>query len=324
MPNNLLLEVKNLSVGYEKKVILSNLDLSISKGEMICLMGPNGSGKSTLLKSLVGILPFLEGEVQINGKRIDKIKQEELSKIVSIVLTHKGDVQGLTVEDVVRLGRFPHTNRFGKLQKSDRNIIKESIETMNLEGIREKLISELSDGQIQKVFIARALAQDTELIILDEPTTYLDIANKMELMSILTSISKEKGKTLLFSSHDWSLALEMCPKAWLLDLSGEISMGTPEEFLFNGTMQKLFMNEKFFLNNSSGRFCELKSTPKDIYLECADSNIKFWSLHALEKIGFKYSEEAELRVRFNDGEFKIEGGKSFSSLSDLLLRLKLS
>jgi iron complex transport system ATP-binding protein len=324
MSDSLLLEVKNLSVGYEKKIILSNLNLKIFKGEMICLMGPNGSGKSTLLKSLVGILPFLKGEIKIHGKRIDKLKQDELSKIVSIVLTSKGDVQGLTVEDVVRLGRFPHTNRFGKLQNSDRLIIKESIETMNLESIRAKLVSELSDGQVQKVFIARALAQDTDLIILDEPTTYLDIANKMELMSTLTQISKTKGKTLLFSSHDWALALEMCPKAWLLDHSGGISMGAPEEFLYNGTMQKIFMNEKFFLNSLSGRFCELKSTPNEIFFSCEDSNINHWALHAFEKSGYKFAEDAKLRVHYSMGKFKIEGGQSFETLSDLLLSLKLS
>lgn len=323
MPNSILLEAKNLSVGYEKKSILTNLDLKISKGEMICLMGPNGSGKSTLLKSLVGILPFLSGEVQINGSRLDKIKKEELSKIVSIVLTNKGNVQGLTVEDVVRLGRFPHTNRFGKIQKSDRRIIKESIETLDLESIRGNLISELSDGQVQKVFIARALAQDTDLIILDEPTTYLDIANKMELMSTLSRISKEKGKTLLFSSHDWELALEMCPKAWLLDNSGKITMGAPEEFLYSGVMQKLFMNEKFFLNNKSGRFCELKSTPKEVFLSCEDVNIKYWSIHAFEKSGFEYKEDAKLRIKFSEGNFKIEGGQSYETLADLLLYLKL-
>lgn len=324
MPDEILLEAKGLTVGYGNKAILKDLDLKILKGEMICLMGPNGSGKSTLLKSLVGILPFIKGDIQILGQRIDKLKKDELSKIVSIVLTSKGDVQGLTVEDVVRLGRFPHTNRFGKLQRSDRLIIKESIETLNLENIRGSLISELSDGQVQKVFIARALAQDTELIILDEPTTYLDIANKMELMSTLTRISKEKGKTLLFSSHDWGLALEMCPKAWLLDNDGKVSMGAPEEFLYNGTMQKLFMNEKFFLNSSSGRFCELKSTPKEIFLSCEDSNIKNWALHAFEKCGYKFSENSELRVSFSMGKFKIDGGQSFDTLSDLLHKLKLS
>lgn len=324
MDKSLLIETKKLSVGYDKKPILANLNLKIQKGEMICLMGPNGSGKSTLLKSMVGILPVVAGLVELKGERLDKINKEELAKNVSIVLTDKGNIQELTVEDVVRLGRFPYTNNFGKLGKIDRKIIKESIETLNLEPIRGRLISELSDGQVQKVFIARALAQDTELIILDEPTSYLDISNKMELMSTLSRISKESGKALLFSSHDWELALEMCPKVWLLDNSGSISMGAPEEFLYNGVMQKLFMNEKFYLNNSSGRFCELKNTPKEMTFSCEDPNIKYWATHAFKKCGYKVTMEAKLRIYFSMGKYKIEGGQSFDSLSDLLIYLNLS
>lgn len=323
MNKGYLLETKDLSVGYESNAILEGLSLNVLPGDLICLMGPNGSGKSTLLRTLVGLNKSLKGDVFIDGKNTKQIEPKELSKLVSIVLTERGTTQGLTVEDIVRLGRFPHTNMWGKLEEKDRRIVKQSIELLNLEKLRGTLADELSDGQLQKVFIARALAQDTPIIILDEPTTFLDIANKMELMSVLERISREKNKALIFSSHDWELALEMCPKAWLIDSNDKIRTGAPEEFLYSGTMQKLFMHEKFYLNNQNGRFCELKSMNKEIRFSCDNAVVFEWTSHALSKVAYKVSEEAELSLVFNNNKFRIEGGPEFDSLSGLLDYLKL-
>ncbi|MBK26633.1 MAG: iron ABC transporter ATP-binding protein [Halobacteriovorax sp.] len=323
MSNKVLLSSKDLSIGYGNKEILKDLKLEIKSGDVICLMGPNGSGKSTLLKTFVGLLKPLKGEVKILGRILKDLDHKELSKLVSVVLTERGNINGLTVEDIVRLGRFPHTNMWGKLEEKDRRIIKECIELLNLESLKSELASELSDGQLQKVFIARALAQDAPLIILDEPTTFLDISNKMELMAILDRISKARNKALLFSSHDWELALEMCPKVWLIDSTNSVISGTPEEFLYTGVIQKLFMHERFYLNNNNGRFCELKERTQKLKFKCDNSVVTEWVDHALSKIGYKIESEADLSVVFYENKFKVEGGAEFQSLSDLLDYLKL-
>ncbi len=323
MSSGKLLSTDRLKIGYEKKEVLSNLNLNIGSGDVICLMGPNGSGKSTLLKTFVGLLKPIEGEVKILGKNLNDLEPKDLSKLVSVVLTERGNISGLTVEDIVRLGRFPHTNMWGKLEEKDRRIIKECIELLNLENLKSELATELSDGQLQKVFIARALAQDAPLIVLDEPTTFLDISNKMELMAILDRISKARNKALLFSSHDWELALEMCPKVWLIDSSGSIVAGTPEEFLYTGVIQKMFMHERFYLDNNNGRFCELKDRNKHLKFKCDNAVVAKWVDHALSKIGYKIEKESDLSIVFFENKFRIEGGAEFKSLSDLLDYLKL-
>lgn len=323
MSENSVLNIKGLSVGYGEKTILEGLNLNILKGDLICLMGKNGSGKSTLLKTIAGIIPPLKGEMTVSEKDFSSLTAHELSLLISIVLTERGSVDGLTVEDVVRLGRFPHTNMWGKLEEKDRRIIRESIELLNIEDIRSRRVEELSDGQLQKAFVARALAQDTPLIILDEPTSYLDISSKMELLGIFDKIAREKNKALLFSSHDWDLALEMCPKAILIDSNNNIQRGAPEEFLFKGSMQSSFMHEKFFLDGNTGRFTELRKPQKEVRFKCENQMIDQWTRHALSKIGYGVSDHASISIVMNNGEFRVEGGQQYSSLSDLLDYLKL-
>lgn len=323
MPNGPLLKIEALAVGYEESTVLEDISLTVYAGDMICLMGANGSGKSTLLRTICGLNKKKSGNVFIENKEIEMLQNSELSKLISIVLTERSNINGLSVEDIVRLGRFPYTNVWGKLQEHDRQIINQSIELLNLEDIRTSLAEELSDGQLQKVFIARALVQDTPIIILDEPTSYLDVSSKLELMSVLERISTEKNKALIFSSHDWDLVLEMCSKVWLIENKSLISSGAPEELLLSGKIQKIFKHESFYLNNSNGRFCELREMKKSLNFICEDAIVREWTIHALNKIGYEVTELSELKLHYKNKNFEFEG-TGYNKLSDLLDYLKLN
>ncbi len=197
-----MLQVKDLNIGYEKREILSGLNFSIGRGELIGLVGSNGVGKSTLLKTLTGNLKPLSGEVNVDGKALPLIPQQELSKLISIVLTDKLGGFNLTVFDIVAAGRIPYLSAFGQLTEKDIEVIQESLETIGIKQLSGNYFDELSDGQKQKVLIAKSLAQQTPVILMDEPTAFLDFDSRQKLFQILKKLVKEQHKTIIVSSHD--------------------------------------------------------------------------------------------------------------------------
>lgn len=197
-----MLKVKDLNIGYAQKEILSGLNFSIGKGELIGLVGSNGIGKSTLLKTIIGSLKPLGGEISLNGRSLNSISQQELSKIISIVLTDKVGGFNLTVFDIVASGRIPYLNAFGQLKEEDINIVNESLETIGIKNISQNYFDELSDGQKQKVLIAKSLAQQTPVILMDEPTAFLDFESRLQLFQLLKQLVREQQKTVIVSSHD--------------------------------------------------------------------------------------------------------------------------
>lgn len=198
----MMLQVKDLNIGYEKREILSGLNFSIGRGELIGLVGSNGVGKSTLLKTLTGNLKPLSGEVNVDGKALPLIPQQELSKLISIVLTDKLGGFNLTVFDIVAAGRIPYLSAFGQLTEKDIEVIQESLETIGIKQLSGNYFDELSDGQKQKVLIAKSLAQQTPVILMDEPTAFLDFDSRQKLFQILKKLVKEQHKTIIVSSHD--------------------------------------------------------------------------------------------------------------------------
>ncbi len=197
-----MLQVKDLNIGYEQKEILSGLNFTISKGELIGLVGSNGIGKSTLLKTIIGSLNPLSGEIVIDGVSLNNISPQQLSKIISIVLTDKLGGFNLTVFDIVAAGRIPYLNAFGQLKTEDIEIVNESLETIGIKSLSQNYFDELSDGQRQKVLIAKSLAQQTPVILMDEPTAFLDFESRLQLFVILKQLVKEQNKTVIVSSHD--------------------------------------------------------------------------------------------------------------------------
>lgn len=212
--------LSHLSVGYKiGHAVVSDINLTLQSGKLASLIGANGVGKSTLLKTLTGFLPKLEGSLLLDGKDICEFSQRALARQISIVLTQKPDVQNLTVEEIVGLGRSPYTGFFGKLHANDQQIVDESIIAVGIEKLKNRMIQTLSDGERQKVMIAKALAQQTPIIFLDEPTAFLDFSSKVETFQLLQRMAHEMGKLVLLSTHDLELAVRFSDT--LLQVNGD-------------------------------------------------------------------------------------------------------
>ena len=204
----MVISLSRLSVGYSlSHPVISDINLELRSGQLACLIGENGIGKSTLLKTLTGFLPKLKGSLLLGNRDIESFSQRELARQVSIVLTQKPDVQNLTIEEIIGLGRSPYTGFFGRLRTEDRKVVDDAIATMGIEKLRGRMIQTLSDGERQKVMIAKALAQETPIILLDEPTAFLDFPSKAETFQSLQRMAHERDKLILLSTHDLELAV---------------------------------------------------------------------------------------------------------------------
>lgn len=242
MTNDFPLSVKNLIIGYKSKKsipVAGPINFTISKGNLYGLIGINGIGKSTLLKTIIGLLPPLEGQILVHGKDIFKLTYQERAKYISLVLTERINGGLATVEEIVKMGRYPYTNwQFG-ISKTDQEIIDMAMESVGLLEKRTMLFGELSDGNKQKVMVAKALAQDTPLMILDEPTVHLDIKNRFIILELLKNLSQKHQKTIIFSGHDLDYMLTYCDQLMLMT-PGELSIETPTRFIESGAISKAF------------------------------------------------------------------------------------
>ncbi|RLD29489.1 MAG: ABC transporter ATP-binding protein, partial [Bacteroidetes bacterium] len=231
---NIILKTENLSIGYSSKkaktVVASNINIELQQGELIGLIGANGIGKSTLLRTLTKVQELLSGKILINEKDLADYHTNELAKALSLVLTEQMVSKNLSVFELVALGRQPYTNWVGNLSELDIEMINQSINQTNIEDLKHKKCFELSDGQLQKVMIARAFAQDTSLIILDEPTTHLDIYHKAYILKLLQKMAKDTHKTILFSSHEIDLAIQLCDKLIVMT-DDKVIIDTPKNHI---------------------------------------------------------------------------------------------
>lgn len=235
-----MIEFKNLSVGFNNKTVLANLNGQIPEGKLIALMGINGVGKSCFLKTMTTINPPISGEFTIDNKTVNQYSNLELAKIMAVVLTDKIQADFLKVEELIRLGRSPHTNFWGGLSENDNQTLDDVVKLLKIESIYDRYFSDLSDGQKQKVLLARALVQGPRYLFLDEPTTYLDIPSKIELMKILKIISHEKKMGVFFSTHDLNLVEDVVDEIWLIDAEGVLHKKGPVDMHLSGLLQKNF------------------------------------------------------------------------------------
>lgn len=231
---------EKLCVGHREKPLIKNIEIGLPKGEILTLIGPNGAGKSTVLKSIAGQLKLISGAVYLGKESLTEMKNEDLAKKMSVVFTEKLKTEMMTCEDVVATGRYPYTGRLGILSKEDDKIVKEVMELVHITDIREREFRKISDGQKQRVMLARAICQEPEIVILDEPTSYLDVKYKLEFLSILQEMREKKGLTVIMSLHELELAERVSDK--ILCLKGECveRYGTPEEIFKADYMKKLF------------------------------------------------------------------------------------
>jgi iron complex transport system ATP-binding protein len=242
------IQIKNLSAGYGKTAVVSGMDLDIEKGKILAFIGPNGSGKSTILKSISKNIPILGGDIIIDGKSIKNYSYKELSKKMAVILTERVKTELMTCRDVVEMGRFPYTDRLGLLSKSDELKVKNALEAVNALDIAEKDFNKISDGQRQRILLARAICQEPEIIVLDEPTSFLDIKFKFEVLTILMRMAKEKGITVVMSLHETQLAKKSADVIAAVSRDGSVRSGSPEEMFDEKEIQKLYGIDKKFLD----------------------------------------------------------------------------
>ncbi|GAP72573.1 ABC transporter ATP-binding protein [Candidatus Symbiothrix dinenymphae] len=249
--NNIILN--NLAIGYRKSIIAENLNATIFGGELTCLAGVNGVGKSTLLRTLAGFQPPLAGyisyqlpvtsyQLSVSNYQlsVSNYQLKELSHIIGVVLTEKITATDLSVTDLVGMGRNPYTNFWGQMTAEDRQIVREAIAQVGITELANRPTDTLSDGERQKVMIAKVLAQQTPVIFLDEPTAFLDYPSKVEIMNLLRTLSRETGKAIFLSSHDLELVCRTADKLWVLDKSRGLIVGSPEELTENGCLKQIF------------------------------------------------------------------------------------
>ena len=252
------IHIKDLSIGYpgkgEVKVVAGHINAGINSGELTCLLGANGIGKSTLLRTLSAFQPKLSGEIFIQGKEIEQYKDKELSMAISVVLTEKCEVRNMTVMELVGLGRTPYTGFWGTLDEDDKRIVERSISLVKIEKLADRMVHTLSDGERQKVMIAKALAQETPIIFLDEPTAFLDFPSKVEMMQLLHRLSRQTNKTIFLSTHDLELALQIADKIWLMDKMNGVIIGTPEDLSLNGSLSTFFAHKGIIFDIETGLF----------------------------------------------------------------------
>lgn len=235
-----ILKATSLSIGYDDKTVVSDINVTLSEGDIIALVGPNGAGKSTLFKTFSTHIKPLGGKIKLFGKDLMSYTPKERAKMLGIVLTERPDDMFLKVFDVVAAGRYPYTGMFGKLSDKDEQEIKVSLELVGVNNLIDRVFNTLSDGEKQKVMIAKAIAQNTPIIMLDEPTAFLDYPSKIELFSLLKKLAKEQKKAILFSSHDLELLLRYTDNLWIIAKNKPFAAGTSSELLKNDVIKDYF------------------------------------------------------------------------------------
>ena len=286
---HLTIELRHLRTGYTERrrsvVISPDLSLSIRPGEIVMLMGPNGSGKSTLMHTMAGLLPPLAGEVQLGEKPLSSLTMKEVARQLSLVLTERIPAGNMDVWEVVTIGRYPYTGFRGVLSAEDKRICEEALDTCRLTELRERIFDTLSDGEKQRVMIARALAQETPLILLDEPTAHLDLPSRLEVTTMLRTLAHKLGKSILISTHELDLALGWADTIWLLDRSGAITAKAPEDLILDGDIERVFGDPRLRFDSERGEFSIAEEPGQQIHL--TGEGLRYsWTCRALHRLGY--------------------------------------
>ncbi len=239
-----MIGLRDFSIGYGSRTLLENVNASFEKGKITAVIGRNGTGKSTLLRAIAGLNRHYTGDILLDGNNISSLSPQQMAKSLAFVTTERIRIANLKCEDVVAIGRSPYTNWIGKMQDVDREIVKKSLASVGMEDYATRTLDKMSDGECQRIMIARALAQDTQVILLDEPTSFLDIPNRYELSRLLVSLAHENGKCIIFSTHELDIAMSLCDKIALFD-NPQLHCLPPQEMRESGYIEKLFKISDF-------------------------------------------------------------------------------
>ena len=292
-----VIECKNLAIGYKEKykketILIPDFTIELHESELTALIGPNGAGKTTLLKTISGNLSPIAGEINLLEKNLKSYSSVELAKLISIVLTDRILDQHIKVFDVVATGRYPYTGFWAKLNQHDQSVINNSMEMVGVESFANRTFNTLSDGERQKVMIAKALAQNTPIILLDEPAAFLDYPSKIELIHLLQNLVKKHNKTILFSSHDLELVLRSADRLWLVASGKPIVTDIPEQLILDGIIEQYFNQTGLRFDAMKGQFSQPDRGNKRISI-FADGLTGIWLCNALERKGWQVNHDTD-------------------------------
>ncbi len=296
-----IIELRNLAIGYQKgEALLKDIKLSVHPGEMVALIGRNGTGKSTLLKSMLGLIPLIQGACYLDGALLDTYDLRDRARKVSFVSSHLSQLPSISVRELVSLGRMPFTGFMGRLTNHDQEFIDKSLKAVGLSSFADRKLDHLSDGERQRTMIARALAQDTPLMVLDEPTAFLDIPNKNELIQLLGGF-RDGGKSVIYSTHDLDTAMHYADKIWVIH-QGDILEGAPEDLGISGLFDTLFKESGIRYDLASRRF-KYDTLPKgSIRLE-GERGVQYeWTRNAMERLGYEVDDSGTNIIKLDNSD----------------------
>jgi iron complex transport system ATP-binding protein len=324
------IQATKLTIGYgHQNILFENLTLELRSGELVCFMGLNGVGKSTLIRTLAGLQNPLEGEVKypVNNNRLtNQEKSFSLPEHIAVVLTDRISAVNMTVLEIASFGRYPYLPWNVSLTSKDVELIDHALNKVRISHLREKRLYELSDGQLQMVMIARAIIQDTPIILLDEPTAHLDLNNRLEIMNLLRSLAHEFNKAILVATHELDLALQTADLIWLAGLKKNIISGIPEDLVLNGAFDSVFQFKGYDLKTGKVRH----EPHRSIRIKLKASGPEYlWTKNALERVGFTVSDDdvqhfVEVEANEKSLWWKLNGAIHFNSLQDLLNHIRVN
>lgn len=320
MRHEITVNLRNLSTGYisgrDTRIITSGINASLHAGELTCLLGQNGAGKSTLLKTLSSFIPAVNGDIELFGMPLGSYSNSALAKLIGVVLTDRVSLGNMSARELAGLGRSPYTGFWGGLSLEDKAIVDEAMALVGISSLSDRMVDTLSDGERQKVMIAKALAQQTKVIFLDEPTAFLDFPSKVELMQLLLSLARSQGKTVFMSTHDLELALLTADKIWLVDKSRGVTTGTPEDLALNGALASYFEREGVRFDASTGLFGISMTPVREMAVRGAGVRYNM-VVKALARNAIALTDSADDEIVVTDDAFEF-GGVRYMDIASLL------
>ncbi|MBY0067024.1 ABC transporter ATP-binding protein [Empedobacter falsenii] len=312
---NTILKLENVSVGYGSKEIVLAINATINSNELVAVLGKNGAGKSTLINSILGFQKTLNGEIYLENNSIKKLSSQEIAQQIAVVLPRLSIVPKIKVLELVAMGRLPYHKVLKKISEEEQNLIDEVLELVGITNLANQFANEISEGQLQLVMIARALCQDAKLVILDEPTSNLDLANQYRIFNLLNELKLKMNKSFLMITHEVDFALEKADKIWWIE-NGNLFENIPEQMAFEHQIIQKLSNQNLIYDEKNNRFSTQKSFSKTIGVK-GNSELAFWVKNALIRNGISVENNAENHIEITENNIIFEGIK-FETIEEIV------